>query len=1102
MVKRLILTFLAILLFSFTGNPASIWSDFERISLEQNEDDTSLLRHPSISENYIVFVYAGDLWRVNRDGTNPLRLTSSPAEEFNPYFSPDGSQIAFSANYGGNTADVYVISANGGQPERLTWHPGNDIVTGWSSDGQNVAFASWRENDHGRSAQLYHVSVDGGAPMKQMEARYFMGQWNADGTKLAYIDFGPAYNGLYGGTAGWRGYRGGTTPTVKIFDPFENQLTEIPGERVNDIQPFWLGDHIYFISDRHDKRLNIHRYNPEEGSVERLTDRSNWDILWANGHGNSVIYAAGGDLYELNVESGESSRIRISINPDLPQARVEWENVSSNIQSGELSPNGKRALITARGEVFSVPVEEGSTRNLSNSDGVREYTAIWSPAGDQIAWIEESLDGQSLILSDQTGLGDRRVFSLGEDFYQLSAWDAENGRIIFSDNKQAIHFINLSSGETKQIAQSDRQGGYDLALSPDGTWLAYTFRQPNYFRDLMLYHFESGESHRVSDGMADVASPAFSPDGKYLYFAASTNSGPLQFGLDMTSQERPYRAGIYALVLQADGDSPFYIRTGDEETENGEENSSENGDDGTPEIDLDQLFQRKVGLPVSEGNYSNLNVDKNGALYYQLSVQQGTAVNAPGISSASENKLLRFDFSEREEQSVHTGLASYSMSAGGTHLLIRQVNGSLATTEVGKSLTLKPLNTSDLRMRIDPRKEWRQIFDEGWRMQKEYFYADNAHGLDWYEVYDQYSPLLEHVGRREDLNDLMVEMIAELHAGHNRVGGGDVHRESGPSGGLLGANFTVENNRWKISRIYTGESWNPFLRGPLADPGNKAVEGEYIIAVNGQNLTAADNLFKHLENSVGKQVVLTLSSNANGSGSRNIDVEPISNENQLRLWHWVESNRKTVDEATDGKVGYIYLPNTGGAGYTFFNRMFYAQLDKEALIIDERSNGGGQAADYIVEVLNRKHLSNWVYRRGLMSTTPFGSLHGPKLMMIDQDAGSGGDYLPYAFRELEIGTLLGTRTWGGLIGISANPPLVDGGSMTVPHFRFVDVDNNWSVENEGVAPDIEVKLDPITANEGRDSQLERAIEEILVMLQNYRDDIPREKPPLPTEVGY
>jgi len=448
-----------------------------------------------------------------------------------------------------------------------------------------------------------------------------------------------------------------------------------------------------------------------------------------------------------------------------------------------------------------------------------------------------------------------------------------------------------------------------------------------------------------------------------------------------------------------------------------------------------------------------------------------------------------------------SGLRGFDITASGSHLLLNMVNGSLAVAEINRELDPEPVDLSDMRMEIDPAKEWAQIFDEAWRMQRDFFYADNLHGVDWEAVYEQYQPLVKHAGRREDLNELMIEMIAELFAGHNRLGGGDVHRGSRPDSGLLGANLSVSEGRYRIDRIYTGENWNPFLRGPLAVPGHEAQEGEYIIAINGRELNADENIFKRLKNTAGEQITVRVGSRPDGRDARDIRVEPVSSEYRLRLWGWVEDNRRAVSEATDGRVGYVYLPNTADDGYKFFNRMFYAQLDKDALIIDERANGGGQAANYITEVLAREHLANWAYRDAEMSSTPFGALHGPKLMMIDQDAGSGGDFMPYAFRELEIGKLLGTRTWGGLIGISRNPPLVDGGFMTVPHFRFIDRDNNWSIENEGVAPDIHVELDPVATNQGRDTQLEQAIEEILEQLEDYSDDIPRERPPLPTEPG-
>ena len=1065
-------------------------------------EPTHLLRQPAVSADHLAFVYAGDLWVSERDGSNPRRLTTSPAEENNPHFSPDGRLIAFAADYEGNTS-VYVISVDGGNPRRLTWHPGDDIPVGWSADGQQVAFASRRETDHGRSAQLYHVPVDGGAPVKQMEARFFRGQWHEDGKRLAYIDFGPAYNGLYGGGAGWRGYRGGTTPSIRVLDPASGEVQAIPGERVNDINPLWYGEEVLFLSDRDDKIFNLFVVSPGSGEPERLTQQETWDIRWAARHGDQVVFEAGGRLHEFDLVERSQRSLDIHLNPDLPQRQPGWRNVRNNIQGVGISPTGQRLVVTARGEVFTVPVEHGSTRNLTRTDGVREYPALWSPAGEDIAWIVESLDGQTLVIADQSGLGERREFPLGPDFYQLQAWDADNGRIVFSDNRLTLHVIDLGNGRIREIARNTRQGGFDVAFSPDGRFLAHTLRQPNYLRDLVIYDFDNNRSRVVGDGMADVGSPAFSPDGKYLYFAASTNSGPVQFSLDMSSQERPFRAGIYALVLAADGDSPLKPRSDEEEARNGNDTDNENNDDKdkTTRIDFDGLMARKLSLPVAEGNYHGLVVANDGSLLYVHRTQPGATVEPPGEQWARDHRLVRFDFDKREASTLLTGVQGFELAAAGKHLAIQRADGSLVVAEVGASLDPKNVDLSDLRMLIDPAREWAQIFDEGWRFQRDFFYAENLHGLDWDAIYAQYRPLLDHVGRREDLNELMVEMIAELHAGHNRVSGGDVHRESGPGVGLLGANFEIANNRWRISRIYSGEAWNPFIHGPLTRPGASAEVGEYILAVQGRELTADDNLFKHLHNTVDKQLTLRVGPRPDGRNARDIVVEPVGNESAMRLWGWIEANRQAVHEATDGRVGYIYLPNTAGPGFTFFNRMFYAQLDREAVIIDERSNGGGQAANYIVEVLSRRHLSNWVYRDGLMATTPMGALHGPKIMLIDQDAGSGGDWLPYAFRELEIGTLMGTRTWGGLIGIFANPPFLDGGVMTVPHFRFVDTDNNWSIENEGVAPDIRVELDPVATNRGRDTQLEAAIREILDQLETYRDDIPREPPPLPTQLG-
>jgi len=1071
-----------------------------------------LLKQPSVSAQKLAFVYAGDIWVANHDGSNPRRLTSSPAEENSPVFSPDGTRIAFRANYEDNT-DTYIIQTSGGQPKRLTWHPGPDTPTGWTADGTAVTIVSPRETDHGRSNQLFHASINGGLPIKQMEARIYRGVYDTEDKRLAYIAFGSGYNGLFGGSAGWRGYRGGTTPAIQIMDINAQTVTTVPGASATNFNPFWLNGQVFFISDRENKTHNIYRYDPTSMAITRVSNEAVWDVRAASGFGSTIIYEAGGQLKKLALNNGQVNNIEIHINPDLPQLQTRWKDASKTIQSVDLSPSGKRAIITARGEVFTVPTDEGTTRNLSANGTTHEYTALWSPKGDLVAYITESKGGQSLVIKDQTGGGENTQYELGPNFYRLLAWGGgDSARIVYQDNHLSLFAIETANGTKNKFATGTRREQIDVAISPDGKWLAYTLEQANYNRDLALLNFESGSNTIVTNGAADVASPTFSSDGKHLYFAASTNSGPIQVGLNMTSQERPYRAGLYALVLAVDGTSPILDGSGDENEATGEEEEKpkkgkkgkkEETTNKTPEtrIDLENLSTRFVALPVAENNYRNLAADKDGNLFYIQATQPGISVELPDAKQGADNRLMRFDFKEKEAKTMLSGVNSFVLGARGSHMIIRKADGSLAVAEIADKFEPEKLSLDGLKVQINPREEWTQIFNETWRMEKEYFYAANMHGLDWQAVYDRYWPLLAHVGRREDLSALLVEMIGEMQVGHNRIRGGDVYKAKGTHTGLLGANLKIDQDRYQIAKIYNGEKWNPFINAPLATPGNEARQGEYILAINGQDINAADNIFNALQGTDGKQVTLRVGPKANGKDARDIVIEPVGSERTLRLWAWIESNRWAVDKATNGRVGYVYLPNTAGAGYTFFNRMFFAQLDKQAMIIDERANGGGQAANYITDVLSRKHLSGWKDRDGLPNATPAGAMHGPKVMLIDQDAGSGGDFLPYSFRLLGIGKLIGTRTWGGLIGISTNPALMDGASLTVPFFRFFDAENRWSVENEGVAPDIEVALDPIATNQGRDTQLEQAIAEIMSQLEEFESPVSTQAPPLPTEPG-
>lgn len=1088
------------------------------------DTETRLLRQPAISKDHLAFVYGGDIWISERDGSHSTRIASAPAVEFGPHFSPDGKWLAYSANYDNNT-DVYVLPVEGGQPRRLTWHPGADIVTGWSADGKRIVFASAREVANSRSNQLYEVPVEGGFPQKIMQAVAVEGAWSPDGKRLAYRPYIKAYSG----PSGWRQHRGGDTPPIWIIDLAQHTLEKIPHQNASDNSPLWIGNDVAFISDRSDGAANLFLYDTRSHAVRQLTHEKEWDVRNADAFGNTVVYEAGGRLNSLDLASGAVQPLAIHLAAQSLQARPQWKDANKNVTSAELSPTGKRILVTARGDVFTVPVKDGSVRNLTATSGVREADALWSHDGLRVAYISDEGGSQALYIRDALGLDEPVRHGLGKTgYFTLLAWSPDGKRLVYQDNHLQLHAVSLDKDVNVLIDSSDRRGDFVPQFSPDGQWLAYTVAGDNYFTQVKLYSFASGKSTRLADKFVQTDNPAFSPAGDILYFTASIDAGPTRVGLDMSTQERPLRKALYAAVLAADGKSPLAPLTGDEEPKKAKDkDAKDEPKDGARDetkdcdtkdekkdskaekppkptrIDLEGLSKRFAPIPVAERNYDDVTVAADGALFYLARKQPGSSVEPPNprLDRAASAELYRFNFEDRTEKMLRPYVADVTASADRKKLLLGFGEGKFEVADAKEKLEAKPVDLSGLQMLVDPRAEWRQIFDEAWRMERDFFYDANLHGLDWQAVRKRYEPLVDQVQSREDLNDLLIEMIGELQVGHNRLRGGDIHNERPTATGLLGADFRLDQGLYRIHKIYRGDPWSPFLVAPLAAPGLNIVEGDAILAVNGRAPGATQNIYALLEGTVDKQVSLTVSRDGSAKAARTVTVIPIASEVGLRQWEWIEHNRDYVSRMSGGRVGYIYLPDTAGGGFTYFNRMFFAQVDKDAVVVDDRKNNGGQAANYILETLDRKYLSGWKDRDGLVFNTPGGGIYGPKVMLIDQDAGSGGDYLPFMFRRMGLGPLVGTRTWGGLIGIAVNPRLIDGAFLTVPYFRMYTPEGEWRVENEGVAPDVEVELDPLAVNAGRDPQLDAAIANVMEKLKTAKSITLKSAPAVPTQLG-
>jgi tricorn protease len=1062
-----------------------------------DEVGTRLLRDPDVGPEQIAFVHANDIWLAPRDGGNAVRLTSGEGAETDPAFSPDGSWIAFTGEYGGNE-DVYVVPATGGQPQRLTWHPGDDVVQGWSADG-GVLFRSGRAGRPTREWQLYEVSLDGGLPQPLALPQAWAGEMSADGALLATQEVGfwdPE----------WRNYRGGQAQPISIVATDDWQRTTPPWEGERQMAPVWLDGVVYYISER-DWAANVWSYDPATGEEEQRTFHADFDVKSLGAGFGAVVYEQGGYLHELDPATGDTRQLVIQVAGDLNWARPRWETVPAKaLDNPRLSATGQRALFEHRGELITVPADKGSWRNITRSPGVADRHPAWSPDGAQIAWFNDAGGEYALVIADQRGADPRRIEIADPSFYFAPRWSPDSTKIACTDTDYRLLVVDVASGEVTH-ADTDRFAHPERSLnpvwSPDSRWIAYAKRLDNLLRAIFLFDTSSGATHQLTDGMADAITPVWDADGKLLYFLGSTDVGLRTGWLDMTAYDRPVTRSLHVAVLAADEPSPFLPVSDEETTDEGEDGtdttddteqpektgeqaaSKADGDEGPPEvtIDLAGIADRIVtapGMPARE--YVGLVEGPAGTV---LVLQRPADGPPEGGWGRPQLNVLRYTLEEQEAEPLLESVQALVASGDRTKLLA-SVGGqwSILSATGPVDPSKGRLSLESLRVRVEPRAEWRQMLRDGWRFMRDFLYVDNVHGAPWDDVWSWYEPWLADVNHRSDLNHLLDILSGEVAVGHSYVRGGDYPELTDPATGLLGVDLEVADGRYRIARLLRGDRWSE-LSGPLAEPGMDIAEGDYLLAINGQPVTASDNPFRLLEGTAGRTITVTVNDTPAEDGARKIVVTPTASERWLRTWAWVEGNRQRVDELSDGKLAYVWLPNTGRGGYELFNRMYFAQQDRRGAVIDERNNGGGSAADYIIEVLDRE-LTGYFNSRAADHTPftqPMAGLWGPKVMVINERAGSGGDLLPYLFRLKEIGPLVGTRTWGGLVGTWDTPPLIDGGRFVAPRGGFYDVDGEWAVEGVGVAPDIEVRNDPAPVIAGRDPQLEAAVAEALRLLE-------------------
>jgi len=1055
-----------------------------------------LPRQPTLNRTQVVFSYAGDLWTVSREGGDATRLTAGAGVEANPVFSPDGTQIAFSGEYDGNV-DVYVVPAAGGVPRRLTYHPSTDVVVGWTPDGKEIIFSSNRMSFSPRFSRLFTISVEGGFPRELPLPMGYEASYSPDGKRVAYVPLPRDPFPGQGLSQAWKRYRGGLATPIWIATLADSSIEKIPRRDSNDFNPMWIGQTIYFLSDR-EGPVTLFAYDTRTKRVSRVIENHGFDLKSASAGPGAIVYEQFGSLHLYDLATGRTRSLVVRIAADLLAVRPRRERVGDRIVRGRLSPSGVRAVFEARGELLTVPAEKGDVRNLTNTPGVAERDPAWSPDGRWIAYFSDESGEYALHIRSQSGLGEVKKIPLGTppSFFYTPVWSPDSKKIAYTDKRLTLWYVDVEKAIPVKVDTTTYENPWrvlDPAWSPDSRWIIYTKQLDNRLCAVLVYSLETEQRHPLTDGMSDARFAAFDASGKYVYFTASTDVGPATGWLDMSSFNRPVTRSVYLIVLRKDTPSPLAPESDEEKVAEAPAASKQ---PVVVTIDFDNIGQRILALPIPARNYIGLRTAKAGTLY----LLEASPPFIP-LADAPTMTLYSFTLEKRKVDKVLEGLTAFDLSHNGEKMLFKQGDRwFIAPTAPPVKPGEGALRTDDMEVLVDPRAEWRQMYHEVWRIERDFFYDPGHHGLDLAAAEEKYKPFLDAIAHRTDLTYLFAEMLGELSVGHLFIGGGDLPPVKRVKGGLLGADYTIENGRYRFARIYTGENWNPQLRAPLTQPGVNVQVGDYLLAVNGRELRATDNIYSFFEATAGRTVVLRVGPDPTGADAREVTVVPVESEIGLRALAWIEGNRRRVEELSGGRLAYIYLPDTAVGGYTNFNRYYFAQINKEGAVIDERFNSGGTAADYIIDYLRRPLMNYWLTREGKIFTTPAGAIFGPKAMIINEYAGSGGDLLPWLFRRAGIGPLIGKRTWGGLVGIYDYPPLIDGGTVTAPRVAFFTPAGQWEVENQGVAPDIEVELDPKAWREGRDPQLEKAVEVVMDALAKNPLPVPKH-PVFPTYHG-